>query len=609
MSLARRRLADRALAFALSDRGASAAAVATHFSRCAEVGDMDAVDAALRAAEDADRALHYARAASWYQQALALLPAGEATLRPRALDRLSELAVQAGQMELGIAAAQELLAHTPGDELERRLVLMRRLAALRGVGGQPDTTRAVIEEALALAEHGDPGVAQMIVELTMVASIALGCREACQIARRAQAVAAGFGPAAASAANQLRAVEAHALAYAGEPRLAAQICEQGGAEAMAAFDAMALGMNLHCRAVALVLLGRFEEACAALDTLGEATEEIGLLFEAASTWAVRAEALVHLGRFDEALADALRGEDAARRVSGAATVKELAVIAGALALVHRGELDAAEQRLDQVRRVLDHRTSSFEASWWSVRALLLAARGDAPAAASSYARMWELAGALEAHSLLNARPGQIFALLDGDDAAAALAVARELQALLAERDLPRARPLAAIGLGAALIAAGDAVRGRAEVERGLALCDGVEGPLIPGESRLRAGEAMLAAGDRQRAGELLGEAWTLLDGCGAGWLRERTAAALRRAGVAGAAAPGRAAALPVAGVAALSAREHEVVRLAAAGLRSRAVGLRLGISERTVENHLASAYAKLGVHTRAELIAALARAS
>jgi DNA-binding CsgD family transcriptional regulator len=52
---------------------------------------------------------------------------------------------------------------------------------------------------------------------------------------------------------------------------------------------------------------------------------------------------------------------------------------------------------------------------------------------------------------------------------------------------------------------------------------------------------------------------------------------------------------------ALTAREREVAGLVARGLSSRSVATNLGLSERTVENHLARAYSKLGVSSRREL--------
>jgi two-component system, NarL family, response regulator LiaR len=52
----------------------------------------------------------------------------------------------------------------------------------------------------------------------------------------------------------------------------------------------------------------------------------------------------------------------------------------------------------------------------------------------------------------------------------------------------------------------------------------------------------------------------------------------------------------------LSERELEALRLAAKGLTNRAIGLQLGISDRTVQGHLANIYAKLHVNTRTEAV-------
>ena len=56
----------------------------------------------------------------------------------------------------------------------------------------------------------------------------------------------------------------------------------------------------------------------------------------------------------------------------------------------------------------------------------------------------------------------------------------------------------------------------------------------------------------------------------------------------------------------LTAREAEVARLAAGGLADREIAARLIVSVRTVESHLARAYRKLGVTSRADLSHALA---
>jgi DNA-binding NarL/FixJ family response regulator len=57
----------------------------------------------------------------------------------------------------------------------------------------------------------------------------------------------------------------------------------------------------------------------------------------------------------------------------------------------------------------------------------------------------------------------------------------------------------------------------------------------------------------------------------------------------------------------LTRREREVATLAAAGLSSRSIAERLVLSKRTVDNHLSQVFAKLGLHSRTELPAALGR--
>jgi DNA-binding NarL/FixJ family response regulator len=54
--------------------------------------------------------------------------------------------------------------------------------------------------------------------------------------------------------------------------------------------------------------------------------------------------------------------------------------------------------------------------------------------------------------------------------------------------------------------------------------------------------------------------------------------------------------------AALTERQHEVLRLIAAGLSSKQIGAELGISERTVEGHRVAIYRHLGVHSAIDAI-------
>jgi len=59
---------------------------------------------------------------------------------------------------------------------------------------------------------------------------------------------------------------------------------------------------------------------------------------------------------------------------------------------------------------------------------------------------------------------------------------------------------------------------------------------------------------------------------------------------------------PAGTVQALSAREIEVLRLAARGFTNKAIGAQLGISDRTVQGHLTNIYGKLSVASRTEAV-------
>jgi DNA-binding CsgD family transcriptional regulator len=55
----------------------------------------------------------------------------------------------------------------------------------------------------------------------------------------------------------------------------------------------------------------------------------------------------------------------------------------------------------------------------------------------------------------------------------------------------------------------------------------------------------------------------------------------------------------------LSARERELVRLLLTGLDTRELATRMFISRYTVNDHLKSVFAKLGIHSRRELVTGL----
>jgi DNA-binding NarL/FixJ family response regulator len=112
------------------------------------------------------------------------------------------------------------------------------------------------------------------------------------------------------------------------------------------------------------------------------------------------------------------------------------------------------------------------------------------------------------------------------------------------------------------------------------------------------GGALRRAGRRASARELLAEALDLAARCGARPLAARARDELRATG----ARPRRELRR---GVEALTPSELRVTRLAAEGRTNRQIAQELYVTLKTVEGHLARAYAKLGIAGRGELVEAL----
>jgi ATP/maltotriose-dependent transcriptional regulator MalT len=371
---------------------------------------------------------------------------------------------------------------------------------------------------------------------------------------------------------------------------------------------LAFGYAVFAGAAANCFLGRFGDTARSMAALTETmTDSIGVMWGAAWSAALWGEACFFLGDLDAALDASLRSEETARRY-GALNVLPLPVITSALVLTARGDHAGAAGRLAEARRLLEERTGGFIEGWyWYAAGMLAEDRGDPAQAVICYSRMSSWSDARGDVWMLSLRASLVHALLDAGRRPEALAEARRLAALVGERDLPLARLTVGAALAAALAATGDpgAVE---EAERTLARTGEVAGELVPAAVRLATAGALLAAGRHERAAGLLREAETAF--AAAGWPRRRALAArlleqfrvpatpseqASRRGRPGEASNG-----------ALSERELEVATLAGTGLSSRAIALRLCISERTVENHLQRVYGKLSVHGRAALIARVA---
>ncbi|MBV1851731.1 ATP-binding protein [Catellatospora tritici] len=112
--------------------------------------------------------------------------------------------------------------------------------------------------------------------------------------------------------------------------------------------------------------------------------------------------------------------------------------------------------------------------------------------------------------------------------------------------------------------------------------------------------ALLAGrGDGERAREALARALEGYAACEAAWDVARAQARLRQAGVRrGRVGPRR---RPKTGWEALTETEHRIALLVASGMSNPEIAERLFLSRRTVQSHVSSILAKVGVHSRVEL--------
>ncbi len=126
--------------------------------------------------------------------------------------------------------------------------------------------------------------------------------------------------------------------------------------------------------------------------------------------------------------------------------------------------------------------------------------------------------------------------------------------------------------------------------------------LLAGRARLVAAAVLVAAGKRVKASAELFRAEQLLRECGATGLVEEAMAGQRKLARASQGTPE-----PGAGLDALTARERQVASLVTGGHTNRQIAHRLGVSDKTVEAHLARVFAKLGVASRAAVASVVAR--
>ncbi|HST42464.1 MAG TPA: LuxR C-terminal-related transcriptional regulator, partial [Conexibacter sp.] len=268
----------------------------------------------------------------------------------------------------------------------------------------------------------------------------------------------------------------------------------------------------------------------------------------------------------------------------------------ALALIERGELEEAERAVERsgagpALAPLTHVGVAFHA-----RARLRLAQGRPRDALLD---LLELRARDEQLGVANlAVPWHrtaVEAALAVGDADAARAFADEQSARAERWSTASGRGLALSTQG--LVRDGDA--GLALLTEGAELLGSSPARLDHARALVDLGAALRRAGRPAQARAPLNDGLDGARACGATVLAERAHAELLVAG----AKPRR---LRFSGADALTAAERRVARMAADGCTNREIAAALYITVRTVENHLARSYRKLGIGSRRELADALA---
>ena len=594
---ARRRLLHRQAGRALALAGRSAEA-AVHLARSADVGDAEAIDALLLAVRHAEQREAYREALELLGELVEILPAGDERWRRvyEAVSWRAEWVVDHradSHVPVGIAAmrAIDALFERAGEDVERRASVKFRLASFLAWGaGDLAEAEAMCRQAKALfAQAGDQHQALLVA------------RELAWL----RGLQGDFAGMAADAAAVVRAADAmgdrfvamqglHALGYAAvfRGRFAEAEPAIRRAVALAAEDGKSYRLTtaLGMFAVMHSAVGRAPEALAVLDEAKAGNPDYRLTIlveqEVQTRW--------WAGNYRAAVALAL--EVIARSPQSTSRRRVVGLVCGALCAVETGEARDAERLLTRAHASLGGRDWSVFNQYADYAGAMLDRLDGRPDECRRGLRT-------VANELIEMDAGfwcapvladLVEVAVETDQAAVAERAASELTAMAEAVGTDVHAGLAATATAWARRAAGHRFEAAASARAGIELLSGTGCHGHLGRAHHLLGQV---AQDRSETVASLQQAVRLFDEGGAAGRRALALEHLRTHGSAG-----RRAAAAALGPGSLSRREREVARLAATGLSARDIAERLVVSTRTVESHLSSAYGKLGVASKLDLV-------
>ncbi|MEU3015645.1 LuxR family transcriptional regulator [Nocardia asteroides] len=569
-ALADRLAAHRALAAALDDAD-TADLRAWHLAGAATGPDETVATALEQTADRARRRTGFHGAVVAYDRAAALSVDPRARLRRLVL--AAETATEAGLSEQAARLAERAESMTPGDEVGRRLDLVR--AQTEFAAGAPGSAHRRLIAAARAAREVDPRGAARILSRAVHTAWYLGPAELDEVARLLETVRLDADDPATPIVRYLTGSVSGRRTV--DLRAAAAAARVNGADSPA--DLVQLcGSGL--------VVGQDDQVGELADSLiGEARDQ-GRIALLAPLLFFRAEAELFGGRPGESRIAAEEGLRIAEDIGQPQWISQLtAFLAYAAAL--RGDEPSCRAHADRAVAEAFGGATAVGAPWaHAALALLALGQGRLEQARAELAHM-TVEPARHHVSGLRTLADQIeVAVRLGDTDRARDALDR----LTAWSERAGADWIAAlVARGAALLA--DGADAEARFEAALA----GNRPFDEARTRLLYGEWLRRDKRKVDARAQLEQALVLFDRLGAGPWQERARTELAALGVGAAARPGGGP------LSVLTPQESQIVRLAAQGLSNREIAARLLLSHRTVGHHLYKAYPKLGVLSRGEL--------
>jgi DNA-binding NarL/FixJ family response regulator len=585
------RLAGRALLAA-----ARLGEAAPHFARSAEVGDDEAIRTLRDAVRQAEERGAYHEALLILDTLVELVPAGD----ERWLGVLEALSWQAewvvdhradSHARLGIKAmlAIEGVVSSSVDPAARAMVKFRLANFLAWGTADLDAAERACEEARSLFEEAGVRSSALLAENELAWIHGLRNEYPAMQAVAESVVASAEADDDRFATIQALTVLAQASFFRGRFANAEAPHRRGIALAEQEGKVYRLTTSRALLACSLAFEGRPGEAA-------DLVEEAKQVPEWRETLLPEWEAIVQWfsGDFRAAL---VSSQAAATQLVGELSKRRaLGVAFAALAAVEAGQPSQARDHLSRVRTALggsDFLCAGFAAG--HADGLLAWYEGRPSEALVKFSKVAEdcvAVGASPFAALVLVDLAELAAELG--DAEAAAGASRRLHAISLEIDRDLYHALAAMAAGWSALAEGSP-DGSAEAPR-----KAVELLASSGCHSFRArsfdllGRSLLAT-DAPPARKAFEEATTAFRAGDAVWRLDRTRELERSVDA------GRARRTAASRGDDLSLRERQVARLAVDGLTAREIGEQLFISRRTVETHLASVYAKLGVRSKIEL--------